>query len=182
MAFLQHQPSRRNGNRQIDGIKTDDEQIGKNSIHPEKHDNLGTSRIRNSVAKAEEDWNIVFPGRAKNVVPRSNAPSGTPDEEVELDLTLPPAHDGTGNFTRPSSPSYNADDEQDNPSLSPEVWGAPPSEAVTSELFTDDELDLLDEEEVSSSVLFSDSESFNIGRRSSNHQISRAQGLSSCAF
>ncbi|MCO5565636.1 hypothetical protein L7F22_019310 [Adiantum nelumboides] len=174
MAFLHHQPSRRNGNRQTDAIKSD-EQIN----HPDKYNKLGTSRIRNSTAKeAEEDWNIVFPGRAKNLTSTSNdlqrrntdsSPSDTPDEEVELDLTLPPAHDGTGNFTRPSSPSYNADDEQDRASLSPEVWGAPPSEAVTSELFTDDELDLLDEEEVSSSVLFSDSESFN-ARRSSNLQ------------
>ncbi|PWN38193.1 uncharacterized protein FA14DRAFT_159879 [Meira miltonrushii] len=181
MAFLQHQPSRLNSKRQTDAIKSD-EQIGRNSAHPDKHDNLGTSRIRSNAAKvAEEDWNIVFPGKPRNLPSGSNAlqgrktdrsPSDSPEEEVELDLTLPPAHDGTGNFTRPSSPSYHADDEHDRASLSPEVWGAPPSEAVTSELFTDDELDLLDEADVSSSALFSDSESFNVGRRSSNHPSS----------
>lgn len=186
MAFLQHQPSWRNGKRQTDAIKSD-EQIGRYSTSAEKHDNLGTSRIRNTVAKvAEEDWNIVFPGKSRNPPSGSNSllerttdssPTDSPEEEVELDLTLPPAHDGTGNFTRPSSPFYHADDENDHASLSPEVWGAPPSEAVTSELFTDDELDLLDEADVSSSALFSDSESFSVGRRLSNHPSSEEHQL-----
>lgn len=196
MAFLQHQPSRRNVNRELDGIRSD-ERIGTNSnrstglqqnqretsIDDRAKDSLGTSRIRANVNA--DDWSIVFPGKARNTVSpsiqrqathssRNNSSSSvSPNEEVELDLTLPPAHDGTGNFTRPSSPSYHADDEHDRASLSPEsgiVWGAPPSDIVTSDLFTDDELDLLDEAEVSSSVLISDSESLNVSRRRSTSQ------------
>lgn len=104
----------------------------------------------------------------------------SPDEreahESNVELTLPHEQDGTGRFTRPSSPSYAADDEIEEDELD-EALKANRSKIVVpsikepsiqdsgasnSDLDNDSDLDAL---EVTSSILISGSE---IGRRDSS--------------
>ena len=190
MAFLHHHPRRGARMQQSSSPSTASLSQSAQSIHGahEEHDSLGEVK----------DWSIVFPGRARQDGPTAGtatpstppitSPSpfiSPPDDDVDgsnVELTLPHEQDGTGRFTRPSSPYYAADDEgEEDEEDAAEDRGeeelgraiGPPTVDSISE--GDSELDGV---EMASSIFFSGSE---MGRKDSSPSQRRQSGWESGA-
>jgi hypothetical protein len=171
MAFL-HQHPRRATRSQLSSSPSADL-----LSQPNRRANASTHLDRDGPDEVQ-DWSVVFPGRTKVDAITSTplppaADSSSPfvlpsDEEVEVshvELTLPNEQDGTGRFTRPSSPSYAADDEEEEKfSPNQEVKASIAHGTSLLDSNSDDNSDL-DELELTSSMFLSGSE---IDRRDSN--------------
>lgn len=196
MAFLQHPPRRttRPAEQEQRDAQTHRQRRDASPRGQTDRSDANASFIDSQLSADGRDWSIVFPGRSRHLgeatrsaqqhgIPSSSdasdaaSPFSVPDDgDEELELTLPPLHDGTGRFTRPSSPFYAADDEQEAHAspLSLQQPLGPPSDSLTLDSFSDDELDF-DAAEVASSALFSESESGTGAVRHANSTISAAQ-------
>lgn len=179
MAFLHQQPRRTPCQQLSSSPSTASLSQSAQSIR--RGDAASTTQLdKNASSSDSQDWSVVFPGRTKVDMTTSSSILSTPaspfespaedevGEESNVDLTLPLDQDGTGRFTRPSSPSYAADDECEigHENTQDTTISRPPG-LSTSDSYSDDDSEL---EEVTSSIFLSGSE---MGRRDSNSNSNR---------
>ncbi len=89
MAFVHHQP------RQQRRDRADDSHHQTHAAPHHRHER-----------QVDQDWSIVFPGRARQAPASPTLDSELTDDSNPLALTLPPLHDGTGRFiASPLSPA-----------------------------------------------------------------------------
>lgn len=178
MAFLHHHPRRTTRSQLSTSPSTASPSQSTQSV---RRANASTHLDRDGPGEVQ-DWSIVFPGRTRATpvtattsrcppVAETISPFILPSEEEvavsNAELTLPHDRDGTGCFTRPSSPSYAADDEEEGEIEAIVIQGTSPLDNH-SEVNSD-----LDELEVTSSIFLSDSERERRDSSTSQHRQRR---------